>query len=107
MNLFTEQKQAHRHRKQIYGCQRGKEGGINQEVGIKIYILLYIKQIINMDLLFNTGNYTQYLVITYKGNNLKRIYIYVYVYIYIYIYQYMYTYITESLCCTPETKITL
>ena len=30
MNLFTKQKQTHRHRKQIYGYQRGKrEGGTN------------------------------------------------------------------------------
>ena len=27
MNLFTEQKQTHRLRKQIYGYQRGKGGG--------------------------------------------------------------------------------
>ena len=26
MNLFTKQKQTHRHKKQIYGYQRGKEG---------------------------------------------------------------------------------
>ena len=26
MNLFTKQKQTHRHRKQTYGCQRGKVG---------------------------------------------------------------------------------
>ena len=26
MNLFTKQKQTHRHRKQAYGYQRGKEG---------------------------------------------------------------------------------
>ena len=27
MNLFTKQKQTHRHRKQTYGYQRGKVGG--------------------------------------------------------------------------------
>ena len=27
MNLFTKQKQIHRHRKQTYGYQRGKEVG--------------------------------------------------------------------------------
>ena len=27
MNLFTEQKQTHRHRKETYGNQRGKVGG--------------------------------------------------------------------------------
>ena len=29
MDLFTKQKQTHRHRKQIYGCQRGKREGVN------------------------------------------------------------------------------
>ena len=27
MNIFTKQKQTHRHRKQTYGYQRAKEGG--------------------------------------------------------------------------------
>ena len=49
MNLFTKQKQTHRHRKQTYGYQRGTVGGgINYEFGINIYTtLLYIKQITN------------------------------------------------------------
>ena len=45
VNLFTKQKQTHRHKKQTSGYQRGwgKGGGeINQEFGINIYILLYI-----------------------------------------------------------------
>lgn len=48
-------------RKQTYGDQgiRG-EGGINQEVGDHIYILLFIKQITNEDLLCSTGSSTQY-----------------------------------------------
>ena len=43
MNLFTKQKETHRHRKQTYGFQREKVGGINWEFGINIYTLLYIK----------------------------------------------------------------
>ena len=43
MNLFTKQKQIYRLRKQTYGYQRGKVGGINEEFGINIYTLLYIK----------------------------------------------------------------
>ena len=44
MNLFTKQKQTHRFRKQTYSYQRGKVGGgINYEVGINTYTLLYIK----------------------------------------------------------------
>ena len=39
MNLFTKQKQAHRHRKQTYGYKRGERvGGINQEYGMNRYI---------------------------------------------------------------------
>ena len=41
-------------------------GGINQEIGVNIYTLLYIKQIINKDLLYSTGSSTQYSVITNK-----------------------------------------
>ena len=52
MNLYTKQKQTHRHKKQTYGYQRGKaEGGINWEFGSDRYILLYIKQINNKDIL--------------------------------------------------------
>ena len=31
-------------------------GGMNWEIGIDIYTLLYIKQITNKDLLYSTGN---------------------------------------------------
>ena len=41
MNLFT--KQSHRCRKQNYGYQGVRWGGINWENGIDIYTLLYIK----------------------------------------------------------------
>ena len=76
MNLFREQKQTHKHRKQIYGYQLGKEGGgINQEFRINRYILLYTKQINNKDLLYSTGNYIQYLIVTYKGKESEKEYI--------------------------------
>ena len=64
---------------------KGERGGrINWEFGFNRYTLLYIKMI-NKDLLYSTRNCTQYLVITYKGK------------------EYIYIYISESLCCTPET----
>ena len=35
MNLFTKQKQTHRHRGQTYGCQRGgARGGMDEEFGV-------------------------------------------------------------------------
>ena len=59
----------------------------------------YIYKINNKDLLYSTGNYIQYLVITYNGKEFE-IYTYIYIYkikkkIYIYIY---------ILCCTPESN---
>ena len=64
MNLFTKQKQTYWLRKYICGYQRGNMEGIIQEFGINVYVLLYIEQIINMDLLYSTGNLNQYSVIT-------------------------------------------
>ena len=46
MNLFTRQKETHRHIKQIHSDKGGEKvmkGGINYEFGISIYTLLYIK----------------------------------------------------------------
>ena len=59
------------------GERRGRDK--LEEFGIKIYTLLYIKQITNKDLLYNTGNYTQYLVVTYNGKESKKEYIYIYI----------------------------
>ena len=78
MNLFTKQKQSHRCKKQAYGYQGGK-GGINWEIGIDIYTLLYIKQITNKDLMYSTGSSTQYSLMTYMGKGSKKEWIYVYV----------------------------
>ena len=40
--------------------------------------------------MYNTGNYTQHFVITYRGKESEE-----------------YMYITESHCCTPESNTTL
>ena len=69
------------------------ERGIKQEFGINRYTLLYIKQLTNKDLQYNTENYTQYFVISYKGKESEKIDIYVC--------------ITETLCYTPETNTIL
>ena len=44
--------------------REGWWGGIDYEFGIDMYILLYLKQVTNKDLLYSTGNATQYSVIT-------------------------------------------
>ena len=57
---------------------RGEKGrGINWEIGIDVYTLLYIKYITNKDLLCSTGNSTQYSVMTYMGKESKKEWIYV------------------------------
>ena len=45
MNLYTKQKQTHRHRQQIYGYQRGKGGkeGQIRSMGLTDNKLLHIK----------------------------------------------------------------
>ena len=54
-------------------------GGINWKTRIDIYTLLYIKQITNMDLLYSTGNSTQYSVMASMGKESKKEWMYVYV----------------------------
>ena len=54
--------------------ERG-QGGVNEEFGISGYTPLYIKYI-NKGILYSTGNYIQYLVITYDRKYEKE-YIYV------------------------------
>ena len=82
MNLFTKQKQSHGRRKQTYGYQGIRGEGINQEIGIDMYTLLHIKQITNKNLLYSTGNSTQYSVMAQMGKESKKkkkewIYVYV------------------------------
>ena len=55
-----------------------REREINQEFGLNKYIILHIKQINNKDIIYSTGNYIQYLAITYKGKESEREYIYIY-----------------------------
>ena len=55
--LILKTEKDHRHKKQTYGCQRGKGAreGINWEAGINIYTLLCIELIANNDLLYSPG----------------------------------------------------
>ena len=41
--------------------------GMNLETGVDIYTLPYIEQIIDENLLYSTGNPTQYSVIAFMG----------------------------------------
>ena len=42
MNLLAKQREKHRCREQMYEYQGGKEHGMNWEIGIDIYLTLYI-----------------------------------------------------------------
>ena len=55
------------------------EGGINWEIGIDTYTLLYIKYITNKNLPHSTGNSTQYPVMICMRKEFKKEWIYVYV----------------------------
>ena len=56
-----------------------------REVGIDTYTLLYIKEIINQDLLYSTRNSTQYSLMTYMRiepkNEWREREIYIYIYL--------------------------
>ena len=47
-------------------------GGINQELRMNTYTLLYIRKITNKDPLYSIGNSTQYSVITYLRKESKK-----------------------------------
>ena len=72
-------------------------GGISWETGIDIYTLLYIKQITNNNLLYSTGNSTQYSVMAFMGKESRKKKNRVAICICT----------TDSLCCTPEINTTL
>ena len=57
---------------------KGERGGINWEIGIDIYTLLYIK---DKNRLYSTGNYIHCSVMTFLGMESRREWIYVYVWL--------------------------
>ena len=68
--------------------------GIVREFVIDMYTLLYLKWISNKDMLYSTGNFTQYSVMAYMGKeSKKRLDICIF--------------ITDSLCCKGESHPTL
>ena len=70
------------------------EENTSQYTGIDIYTLLYINQITNKNLMYSTGNSTQYSVKIYVGKESEK-------------KMDIYIYITDSFCYTPETNTTL
>ena len=52
--------------------KKKSRGGINREIGVDKYILLYIKWRTNKDLLDNTWNSTHYSVMTCMGKESKK-----------------------------------
>ena len=79
MNLFTKQNRLTDFKIKLT-VTKGEmwRGRINEEFGINIYTLLYIKQITNKELLYSTGNCTQHSIITYTGKESEKEWIYVY-----------------------------
>ena len=59
----------HRHREQTYDCQ-GKRGRsrMDWDLGVSRRKLLHLEWISNEVLLYNTGNYVQYLRIEHDGS---------------------------------------
>ena len=67
--MYVEkQKQIHRYRKQTSDYQREKAGGVaSYRYGIKKYKLLCKKIDNNKNMLYSTGKYSHYLLITFNG----------------------------------------
>ena len=73
------------------GVSSGGEegGGEGEKKGKKKDNICYIKTKCgtNRDLLYSTGNYTQYHIITYREKNLKKsVYIYIYIHTHTHVY---------------------
>ena len=78
IDLSMKQKQTHRHREQICGCQGlGSARGMEWEVGISRYKPLYIEWINNKGLLYSTGKCIQHPLINCNGKEFLKLYIYV------------------------------
>ena len=76
MNLLTKQKQTQTLKTNLW-LPKGKGGG--REFGTGTCTLLYMELMVNRDLLYSTGNSTQYSVITYIGKESKKEWLCVYV----------------------------
>ena len=78
--------------------KRGQSGrGLDWELGISRCKLVYIEWINHKVLLYSTGNYIQYPVISHNRKEFEKECVYIYIYIYI----------NESLCYTAVINTTL
>ena len=95
-NELTKQKETQRLREQTYGWQQGYKWweGIVREFGMDMRTLLYLKWITNKDLLYRTGNSVHCYVAAWMGGEFGG-------------RMDMCICMAESLCCPPETIITL
>ena len=77
--------------------------GMHQEFGTSRCKLLHLEQINCKVLLYSTGSYIQFLMMSHnRKKSYKRMCVYVYICVYIYSITYIYICINESLCCTVE-----
>ena len=67
MNLFTKQKQTHRHKRTDLWLLGGGEGRDGWEFGISRGKLLYIGWLNDKVLLYSTEKYIQYPMINHNG----------------------------------------
>ena len=72
MKLSTKEKQTLEKRRVV--ATEG-EGGVDWEFRIRRCKLVYIEWINNKDLLYNTENYIQHLVITYNGKDSEKVHV--------------------------------
>ena len=72
MNSLIKQKQTHRHRKQTYGYQRGKGGGMDKLGVWDQQIQTTIYKINNNVVLYTAGNYIKYPIINYNGKEHEK-----------------------------------
>ena len=80
----------------------GGRKGMDWEIGISRCKLLYIEWINNKVLVYSTGNYIQYYVITYQGKESQKVYIHKSVCVCMCVYTHMY--ITNR--CAIHLKLT-
>ena len=99
VNLFTKQKEIHRHRKWIYGYQRGNGMWEGQITSLELANANYYIQN-RQTTVYITRNYTRYFIIAYKGKESENEYMYIYIYTHTHTHRD--THITETVCCTSN-----